>query len=381
MKIVIITGEESGDHLGASLVAALKKNYNQKLDIYGIGGKDLEKQGLKKFYDISEINVMGIIEVIPKIFHIRRIIKNSVNKILDLNPDIVLTIDSPDFTLRIARKLKSKNNRLKIIHFVAPSVWVWRAGRVKTVKKSVDHLLTILPFEKEIFDKSNVNTTFVGHPVTEISLEEYSKSSLSDLSRDTTKPILLVMPGSRKKEVENLLPPYLEAIRQSGRNDQFDIVIPTTENMYEIINNIVSSQFRDIKITIIKDEKKKYQSFYLADYAITTSGTAALELSYFGVVYVTCYKFNFLTYLLLKPLIKIRFVNLINIILNKMLLPELLQSECNPENINYHMDKMINDDPYRENILKETRRAIRGLNVGESPSELAAQEVIKLHQL
>ena len=189
------------------------------------------------------------------------------------------------------------------------------------------------------------------------------------------------MPGSRKKEVENLLPPYLESIRQAERNDQFDIVIPTTENMYEIVNNIVCSQFQDIKITIIKDDKKKYQYFYLADYAITTSGTAALELSYFGVIYVTCYKFNFLTYLLLKPLIKIRFVNLINIILNKMLLPELLQSECNPENINYHMDKMINDDPYRENILKETRRAIRGLNVGESPSELAAQEVIKLHQL
>ncbi|SVA76200.1 uncharacterized protein METZ01_LOCUS129054, partial [marine metagenome] len=265
MKIVVITGEESGDHLGASLINALEKIYSQKLDIYGIGGKALEEKGLKKFYDISEINVMGIIEVIPKIFHIKKIIDNTVNKILDLAPDIVLTIDSPDFTLRIAKKLKKRNSNIKIIHFVAPSVWMWRSGRINTVKESVDHLLTILPFEKEIFEKKNINTTFVGHPITEIDPDHFSDAALSDLSSDIQKNIILVLPGSRKKEVEKLLPIYLESIRQSKWKDQFDIVIPATKNMYELINNISNNHFPDIKVVILRNEEQKIKSFYLAD--------------------------------------------------------------------------------------------------------------------
>ena len=380
MKIVVITGEESGDHLGASLINALEKIYSQKLDIYGIGGKALEEKGLKKFYDISEINVMGIIEVIPKIFHIKKIIDNTVNKILDLAPDIVLTIDSPDFTLRIAKKLKKRNSNIKIIHFVAPSVWIWRSGRINTVKESVDHLLTILPFEKEIFEKKNINTTFVGHPITEIDPDHFSDAALSDLSSDIQKNIILVLPGSRKKEVEKLLPIYLESIRQSKWKDQFDIVIPATKNMYELINNISNNHFPDIKVVILRNEEQKIKSFYLADYAITTSGTAALELSYFGIAYVSCYKFNYFTYILLRSLMKMRLGNLINIILNKMLIPELLQSECTPQNINYYMDKILNDSDYRDNILLGTKKAIDSLNTGTNTSELAAKAVMKLYQ-
>jgi lipid-A-disaccharide synthase len=380
MKIVIITGEESGDNLAASLVEALKKIYSQKIDLYGIGGKSLEEQGLKKIYDISEINVMGIIEVIPKILHIKKIINNTVNKVIDFNPDVVLTVDSPDFTLRIARKLKLRKKLLKIIHFVAPSVWLWRPGRVKIVKQSVDRLLTILPFEKNIFDKSNINTTFVGHPITEIDLHDFSESTLSDLSPDIKKPLLLVMPGSRRKEVEKLLPPYLESIRKAKRHNYFDIIIPSTENMHGLIKDICSTQFPDIQVTIINDNRKKFQAFYLADYAITTSGTAALELSYFGVTYVSGYKLNFLTYFLLRHIFKIRFGNLINIILKKMLIPELIQSDCNPDKINYHMDKLINDSVYRKKILTQTKKAIDSLNSGKNPSELAAGEVLKLYQ-
>jgi len=380
MKIVVITGEESGDHLGASLLIALERIYDQKLDVYGIGGRALEERGLKKFYDISEINVMGIVEVIPKIFHIKKIINNTVNKILEINPDIVLTIDSPDFTLRIAKKLKKKNNNLKIIHFVAPSVWIWRSGRIKTVKESVDHLLTILPFEKEIFEKENINTSFVGHPITEIDIQNYSGTELSEISNDIKKEIMLILPGSRRKEVEKLLPIYLETFRQSKWKDRFDLVIPATENMQDLICDISKKHFSDIKTVILSDEEQKLKSFYLADYAITTSGTAALELSYFGVVYVSGYKFNILTYFLMIMLIKMKMGNLINIILNKMLIPELLQSECTSQNINYYMNKILDDSQYRNNILKGTKDAIDSLNVGSSTSELAAKAVLKVYQ-
>lgn len=380
MKIVVITGEESGDQLGASLLIALEKIYDQKLDVFGIGGKALEERGLKKFYDISEINVMGIVEVVPKIFHIKKIINNTVDKILEINPDIVLTIDSPDFTLRIAKKLKKKNNNLKIVHFVAPSVWIWRSGRIKTVKESVDHLLTILPFEKEIFEKENIDTSFVGHPITEIDIQNYSGTDLSEISNDIKKEIMLVLPGSRKKEVEKLLPIYLETIRQSKWKDRFDVVIPATENMHDLIRDISNKRFSDIKTVILSDEEQKFKSFYLADYAITTSGTAALELSYFGVAYVSGYKFNILTYFLMIMLIKMKMGNLINIIINKMLIPELLQSECTPQNINYYMNKILDDSQYRDNILKGTKDAIDSLNVGSSTSELAAKAVLRVYQ-
>tara|TARA_B100001123_G_scaffold300406_1_gene335177 strand:- start:2770 stop:3915 length:1146 start_codon:yes stop_codon:yes gene_type:complete len=380
MKIVVITGEESGDQLGASLLIALEKIYDQKLDVFGIGGKALEERGLKKFYDISEINVMGIVEVVPKIFHIKKIINNTVDKILEINPDIVLTIDSPDFTLRIAKKLKKKNNNLKIVHFVAPSVWIWRSGRIKTVKESVDHLLTILPFEKEIFEKENIDTSFVGHPITEIDIQNYSGTDLSEISNDIKKEIMLVLPGSRKKEVEKLLPIYLETIRQSKWKDRFDVVIPATENMHDLIRDISNKRFSDIKAVILSDEEQKFKSFYLADYAITTSGTAALELSYFGVAYVSGYKFNILTYFLMIMLIKMKMGNLINIIINKMLIPELLQSECTPQNINYYMNKILDDSQYRDNILKGTKDAIDSLNVGSGTSELAAKAVLRVYQ-
>tara|TARA_B100000700_G_scaffold325921_1_gene435985 strand:- start:62 stop:1207 length:1146 start_codon:yes stop_codon:yes gene_type:complete len=380
MKIVVITGEESGDQLGASLLIALEKIYDQKLDVFGIGGKALEERGLKKFYDISEINVMGIVEVVPKIFHIKKIINNTVDKILEINPDIVLTIDSPDFTLRITKKLKKKNNNLKIVHFVAPSVWIWRSGRIKTVKESVDHLLTILPFEKEIFEKENIDTSFVGHPITEIDIQNYSGTDLSEISNDINKEIMLVLPGSRKKEVEKLLPIYLETIRQSKWKDRFDVVIPATENMHDLIRDISNKRFSDIKTVILSDEEQKFKSFYLADYAITTSGTAALELSYFGVAYVSGYKFNILTYFLMIMLIKMKMGNLINIIINKMLIPELLQSECTPQNINYYMNKILDDSQYRDNILKGTKDAIDSLNVGSGTSELAAKAVLRVYQ-
>ena len=150
--------------------------------------------------------------------------------------------------------------------------------------------------------------------------------------------------------------------------------------MYELINNISNNHFPDIKVVILRNEEQKIKSFYLADYAITTSGTAALELSYFGIAYVSGYKFNYFTYILLRSLMKMRLGNLINIILNKMLIPELIQSECTPQNINYYMDKILNDSDYRDNILLGTKKAIDSLNTGTNTSELAAKAVMKLYQ-
>ena len=329
MKIVIITGEESGDVLGASLVDALKKTSIGEFELYGIGGSLLLKRGIQNYHHINEISVMGIVEVIPKILKIRRIINNVTQAVLELKPDIVITIDSPDFTLRVAKKIKSNNPKIKILHYVAPSVWGWRPKRVLTVKAAVDKLLTILPFEKEIFEEQKISTTFVGHPITSklkpnISYSEFNSKYL----QKNSKPILLVLPGSRKPEIDKLLNIYLDAIETFNIYQKFSIVLPIKKELSEYIKNIIKEKSISYEITILDSEDAKYEAFVVADYAIATSGTVALELSYFNIAYLVAYKFNYLSYAIIKSLAKAKFANLINIINDKENIPELIQSRC-----------------------------------------------------
>ena len=379
MKIVIITGEESGDVLGASLVDALKKTSIGEFELYGIGGSLLLKRGIQNYHHINEISVMGIVEVIPKILKIRRIINNVTQAVLELKPDIVITIDSPDFTLRVAKKIKSNNPKIKILHYVAPSVWGWRPKRVLTVKAAVDKLLTILPFEKEIFEEQKISTTFVGHPITSklkpnISYSEFNSKYL----QRNSKPILLVLPGSRKPEIDKLLNIYLDAIETFNIYQKFSIVLPIKKELSEYIKNIIKEKSISYEITILDSEDAKYEAFVVADYAIATSGTVALELSYFNIAYLVAYKFNYLSYAIIKSLAKAKFANLINIINDKENIPELIQSRCTVKNIGSVFSKIVNDNNYKESILAASKSAIGKLSTLSNPSELAAVEVIKI---
>ncbi|MDA9864664.1 lipid-A-disaccharide synthase [Pelagibacterales bacterium] len=379
MKIVIITGEESGDVLGASLVDALKKTSIGEFELYGIGGSLLLKRGIQNYHHINEISVMGIVEVIPKILKIRRIINNVTQAVLELKPDIVITIDSPDFTLRVAKKIKSNNPKIKILHYVAPSVWGWRPKRVLTVKAAVDKLLTILPFEKEIFEEQQISTTFVGHHITSklkpnISYSEFNSKHL----QRNSKPVLLVLPGSRKSEIDKLLNIYLDAIETFNIYQKFSIVLPIKKELSEYIKNIIKEKSISYEITILDSEDAKYEAFVVADYAIATSGTVALELSYFNIAYLVAYKFNYLSYAIIKSLAKAKFANLINIINDKENIPELIQSRCTVKNIGSVFSKIVNDNNYKESILAASKSAIGKLSTLSNPSELAAVEVIKI---
>ena len=378
MKIAVITGEESGDKLAASAIRELKLQYRENIYLFGIGGNALKNQGIDNLFDISEINVMGLIEVLPKVIKINKIINKTVDKIIEMNPDIIFTVDSPDFTLRVARRIKSKNKELKIIHYVAPSVWAWRPGRIKTVKKSVDHLLTILPFEKKIFDSHNITTTFVGHPITEVDLSKYENEKINKPD-SSQKEIFLVMPGSRRKEIEMLLPIYLSAVDEMNLKNRFQLVVPTTKNMTKLVKTIIENYSSNIPIEVIDDEKEKYSYFFRANFAIVTSGTAALELSYFNTLYVTAYRFNPLTFFLLNLMIKSKIGNLINIILGKMVIPELLQNECNKNNIIKFINKYLENENYRSNIINQTKQAIKQLSTAQTPSRLAATAILEVY--
>ena len=379
MKIVVITGEESGDELGASLIDALKNSNLGEFELYGIGGSLLLKRGIQNYHHINEISVMGIVEVIPKILKIRKIINNVTQAVLELKPDIVITIDSPDFTLRVAKKLKSHNPKIKILHYVAPSVWGWRPKRVYTVKAVVDKLLTILPFEKEIFEEKKVSTTFVGHPITnmvkpKITFNEFNIKYLPN----NTKPILLILPGSRKPEIDKLLNIYLDTVETCNIYQKFSIILPIKKELVEYIGSIIKEKKISYEVNILDTEAAKYESFAVADYAIATSGTVALELSYFNIAYLVAYKFNLLSYVIIKSLAQAKFANLVNIINNQEDIPELIQSKCTIDNIGKVFSRIVNDGDYRESILEASRSAIDKLSTKSNPSALAAEEIIKM---
>ena len=379
MKIVVITGEESGDELGASLIDALKNSNLGEFELYGIGGSLLLKRGIQNYHHINEISVMGIVEVIPKILKIRKIINNVTQAVLELKPDIVITIDSPDFTLRVAKKLKSHNPKIKILHYVAPSVWGWRPKRVYAVKAAVDKLLTILPFEKEIFEEKKVSTTFVGHPITnmvkpKITFNEFNIKYLPN----NTKPILLILPGSRKPEIDKLLNIYLDTVETCNIYQKFSIILPIKKELVEYIGSIIKEKKISYEVNILDTEAAKYDSFAVADYAIATSGTVALELSYFNIAYLVAYKFNLLSYVIIKSLAQAKFANLVNIINNQEDIPELIQSKCTTDNIGKVFSRIVNDGDYRESILEASRSAIDKLSTKSNPSALAAEEIIKM---
>ena len=257
---------------------------------------------------------------------------------------------------------------------VAPSVWAWRAGRIKVVRDSVDHLLTILPFEKEIFDKENIKTTYVGHPITEIETTDYANSENEIPNLNNDKETFLILPGSRKSEVTRLLPIYLKAVKKLNLNKNYKLVLPTTNNM----KNIIIDKLRDfpnIEIEVISSNKDKYAAFLRANIAIVTSGTAALELSYFNVAYITSYKFNPFTYFILQFLIKSKVGNLINIINQKKIIPELLQSDCNPEKLSEFIEKYLFDLDERNKILEFSNIAINKLKSDKSPTSIAANQI------
>ena len=309
--IFIIAGEPSGDFLGASVVRILKE---KNIEISGVGGKLMENAGMRSLFDIKEISVGGIVEIIPHILKIKKLIKKTADEILKCKPKVVLTIDSPGFCFRVAKIVRRKNPNIKIVHLVAPSVWAWRPKRAKHIAKLYDHLLTLFDFEPGYFEKEGLKTTFVGHPAIET-------FSFSDNDKDDT---LLLMPGSRVQEIKSLLPIFVNVSKKLGVKN---IVIPTLPHLLPLINSLAPG------IKTETDENKKREIYRTSKLAIIASGTASLQLALCGCPMVVCYKISNISYKIIKKLIKIRYISLVNIIFDKPIIPELIQDECNVDSI------------------------------------------------
>ena len=328
-KIFILTGEPSGDKLASKVISKLMNN-NSNIEYSCVGGTHLNSLGIKSIFDLKEITYIGFTSVMLNIFQIKSKINKTVDEILKFNPDILFSVDSPDFTLRVAEKVKKMNKKIKTIHYVAPQVWVWREGRVKKFKKFLDHVLLLFDFEKKYFDKENIPNTFVGHPLLEH--ETKNKTDLTNII-SIDKKIISLFSGSRSSEINLLLPILISFINLMNTNfDDYLFVFHATEENKNLINEKIKiSNLQNVEV--ISDENIKRQILDRSTFAVSKSGTVSLEICNAKVPSLIIYKMNFINYLIVKLLVKIKYANIINIINNKEIIPELIQKECNAKEI------------------------------------------------
>ena len=328
-KIFILTGEPSGDKLASKVISKLKKK-NPDIKYSCVGGTHLNSLGIKSIFDLKEITYIGFTSVLYNIFKIKNKINKTVEEIIKFNPDILFSVDSPDFTLRVAEQVKKLNSEIKTVHYVAPQVWVWREGRVKKFKKFLDHILLLFDFEKKYFDKEDIPNTFVGHPL----LEKGSKDKI-DLSNiiPNDKKIISLFSGSRSSEVNLLLPILIDFIHMMNKKfDNFSFVFHATDENKSLINEKINNSNLE-NVSVVSDEKIKDHILNKSIFAVSKSGTVSLEICNAKVPSIIIYKMNFLNFLIVKMLVKIKFANIINIINNKEIIPELIQNECNSKEI------------------------------------------------
>ena len=367
-KIFILTGEPSGDKLASTVISKLMLQ-TTNIEYLSVGGMHVKKLGIKSIFDLKEITYLGFTSVLLNIFKIRNRINKTVDEIIKFNPDILFSVDSPDFTLRVAERVKKKNNNIKTIHYVAPQVWVWRKNRVKKIKKYIDHMLLLFDFEKKYFEVENIKTTFVGHPLIEKS--ENAKTILNNLI-PKDKKIISLFPGSRKSEVTVLLPILLDFIKlMNNKNNNYSFVIHATEENKDFIVNQINNSALD-NIDVISDENIKLQILSNSIFAVSKSGTVSLQISNCNVPSIIIYKLSYINFMIFKLLVNVKFANIINIINNREVIPELLQNECNAKEIfNTVMYFLKNPDLIKKQ-LSDCRKTIEGIKSKTSSSNESA---------
>ena len=327
-KIFILTGEPSGDKLASEVISKIKKKRSD-LDFLCVGGSYLEKLGIKSIFDQKEITYIAFTDVILNFLKIKRKINETVKEILKFNPDILFSVDSPDFTLRVSKQVKIKNSKIKTIHFIAPKVWAWREGRVKEMKRFIDHILLLFQFEKKYFDKEGLKNTFVGHPL----LDNNSKENVKLDQFLNKKKIISIFPGSRVSEIKHHMPILINFIKKMNHKDySYSFVFHSTVHNKEFISNFTKKD-KIQNIEIIFDDKIKKEILKKSTFAVVKSGTVSLEVCKMNIPSIVIYKMNFINFYIAKFLLNIKFVNMINIINNKEVIPELIQSECNADEI------------------------------------------------
>lgn len=380
-KIFLIAGEPSGDVLGAKLMREIKFSL-PNVKFIGVGGKNMLNEGLVSFFPMEDLTVMGFVEVIKDIPKILKRIKETANYIRQETPQVVITIDSPDFCFRVIKKIRDLK-QIKKVHMIAPSVWAYREGRAQKIAKLYNLLLAILPFEPPYFEKYGLKTVFIGHPIIEKTPDFALQNQLRSEFRVAKKIaptdfVICLTPGSRSGEVKKIFPEFILAINQLAlEKNHLKVIIPVVKKT----QNLVEELAKNLKVEyFLTTEEEKNSTYFASDFALAKSGTNTIELSLYRIAMVICYKVNLLSFVIAKLLVKIKFANLINIIANRQVIPELLQYDCNSKKILEYLRKFINDKNLIDQQIKDCQEGLKvmGLDAKESASKKASQAILEL---
>ncbi len=366
-KVFILTGEPSGDKLASKIISQIKMSRTD-IEYLSVGGEYLKALNIKSLYNLKEVTYIGFTSVILNIFKIKKKINETVKEIIKFKPDILFSVDSPDFTLRISKKVKKINPNIKTIHFVAPQIWVWRKNRLKKLKSFLDHILLLFPFEKKYFDQKKINSTFVGHPLLEDS--KINEIDIFKIIKDKKK-IFSIFPGSRLSEINILTPILINFIKMMNKkyNDFFYIFHVTPDHSNIIQSLLQKEDLQNCKT--ISDPELKSQLLKSSKFAVAKSGTISLEICNFNVPSVIIYKMNLINFLIVKMLVNVKFANIINIAADREIIPELLQSKCNENNIFEVVDRILNNNEALNKQILDVQEIISKFKTNKS-SNLAS---------
>lgn len=341
MKYYVIAGEASGDLHGSNLIRELKQ-MDQDAVFRGWGGDLMKEEGLELIKHYRDLAFMGFIEVVANLKTILRNLEFCKKDILEFSPDAIILIDYPGFNLRIAAF--AKEHGIRVIYYISPQVWAWKASRVKKIKRDVDQMIVILPFEEEFYTDYDMPVSFVGHPLLD-AIDRMADQDGKQKESLAPKPIIALLPGSREQEIKTMLPVMLEAIREiSG----YSFVVAGAPSQPESIYRTIIGSNTQVKLLF----GQTYQLLQQSHAALVTSGTATLETALFGVPLVVCYKGSYLSYQIARRLVKVKYISLVNLVMDREVVTELIQDQMNPANIREELLKLLQGSS-REHLKSE----------------------------
>lgn len=377
IRLAIVAGEESGDNLGADLVDSITALSGRPVQLIGVGGKVLQERGLQSLFDPSEIALMGFSAVVSNLPRLVQLIGKTAAAIAAARPDVLVIIDSPDFTHRVARKVKAKLPRLPVIDYVSPSVWAWRQGRAKAMTAYVDHVLAILPFEPKVLaELGGPPTTYVGHPLAGSDHLAVARARQETRKRGRNQANLLVLPGSRRSEVERLMDPFGETIALlAGRGREWRVIIPTVGHVEKLVRE--RSAKWAIKPDIVTTPKAKWRAFGEADAALAASGTVLLELALAGVPAISNYRTDWIVRRVLNK-VPVWSAALPNLIAGYPVVPEYYNEFVRPQRLAREVERLAADTPERFAQLAGYGH-VRAAMATTQPSGMLAARIVLDH--
>jgi len=374
-KIFLVATEESGDRLGANLMKVLRQRLGDAVRFDGVGGRAMAREGLSSLFPIEELSIVGLAAVVKQLPKILRLIRQTAEAVAECSPDILVIIDSPDFTHRVARRVHARIPSMPIVDYVSPTVWAWRPGRARAMRRYIDHVLGLLPFEPEAYRRlQGPPCSYVGHPLIEQvgalrpGIEEQKR-------RDEAPPVLLVLPGSRRSEVRHHLPVFGETLsRLSERGMRFELILPTMPHLRDTIVAGIANW--PVQPRVIVSEEDKRAAFRIAHAALVKSGTATLELALAGVPMVAAYKGGNVEAWVLRRAIRVSSVILANLVIGENVVPEFLQEDCVPDRLAPALHDILVDSPSRQRQIEAFGKLDTIMSTGNQPPSVRAADIV-----